>query len=446
MKIDETQADGLKRTFRVVVPAADLEQQLQAKIEEVRPQVRINGFRPGKVPASHIRKVYGPGMMQDILNATIQKSTQASFEQAKVRPAIEPQFEVQSDLAQVQAGGADFAFDLKVEIIPEFEPVDLKTISITRPVSEIDDAMVDEALATIVKANRTYEEKEGPAVEDDSLTIDFLGKKDGEPFAGGAAEDATIVIGAKQFIPGFEESLIGLSAGDEKTFPVTFPEAYPVESLAGQEVTFDVKVKKVSGPKAAEADEEFAKQMGFDDLAALKAALRERMVSDFTTQSRSKAKRALFDELDKAHDIPLPPSMVEAEFNQIWGQIEQDKAAGRLDPDDAGKTDEQLRADYRRIAERRVRLGLVLAEIGRRNKVELPEQDVQRAVAEEARKYQGQEKQVFDTYMSNPQLLDQIRAPLYEERVVDFSLELVNVANQTVSRQDLFAEEGLPPA
>lgn len=441
MQLTETQAEGLSRTFSVVVPAADLEQQLAAKIEEVRPRVRINGFRPGKVPASHIRKIYGPGMMQDLINEAVQKSTQESLDQAKVRPASEPKLDLKSDIAQVQAGKADLSFDLSFEIMPDFEPVDPGKIAVTRPVAEVTDAQVDDALAGIVKANRTFEDKDGPAAEGDSVTIDFVGKLDGEPFQGGSAEGANVTIGANQFIPGFEDALVGLSAGDEKTFDVTFPEGYPVETLAGKLVTFETKVSGVRAPKDSEADDAFASQMGFETLQALKDALRQRIADDHAAQSRAKAKRALFDKLDEAHDFPLPPRMLEAEFEQIWRQIEEDKAADRLDPEDKDKSDEQLRAEYRKIAERRVRLGLLLAEIGRRNNVEVSDQEVSRRLAQHVRNFPGQEQRMFELYQRNPQLMASIRAPIYEEKVVDFVLELANVTNQPVSREELFAED-----
>ncbi|MET0183565.1 MAG: trigger factor, partial [Caulobacterales bacterium] len=437
-------SEGLSRTFSVVVPKADLEAQLAAKIEEVRPRVRINGFRPGKVPASHIRKVYGPGIMQDLINEAVQKSTQESLEQAKVRPAAEPQLDLKSDIAQVQAGQADLAFDLKVEIMPEIEPTDLSKISIARPVADVSDEQVEEALDGLLKANQTYETKEGAAEDGDSVTVDFIGKIDGEAFDGGSAEDATVRIGAKQFIPGFEEALIGAKAGEERVLNVTFPDTYPVESLAGKAAAFETKVKEVRAPQASVANDEFAKRLGFDDIGALRTALKDRIEADHKAQSRAKAKRALFDKLDAAHEFQLPPGMVEAEFNQIWRQIEADQAADRLDAEDKGKSEDQLRTEYRKIAERRVRLGLLLAEIGGRNKVEVPEQEVARAVAEQARNFPGQEQRVFELYTKNPQLMAQIRAPLYEEKVVDFVLELVNVANETVSRDELFKEdEGL---
>ena len=441
MQLTETHSEGLLRVYNVVVPAADLEQRLSAKIEEVRPRVRINGFRPGKVPASHVRKVYGAGIMQDLINEVVQQSTQDSLDQAKVRPASQPELDLKSDMAKVQAGQADLAFELKIEVMPDFEPADLKSLSVTRPVAAVSDEQIDEALGEIAKANRSFEDKVGAAEQGDAVVVDFLGKIGGEAFEGGAAENATVVIGSNQFIPGFEEQLVGVTAGDEKVLEVTFPDAYPVEKLKGQAAQFETKVKQVRAPKQGGPDDDFAKELGFDDLAALKTAIHERIDADHKSQSRAKAKRALFDKLDALHDFPLPPRMVEAEFGQIWRQIEGDKAAGRLDEADAAKSDDDLKTEYRKIAERRVRLGLLLAEIGQRNKVEVTDQEVAQGVAAQARQFPGQEKRIYEMYQKNPQLLAQVRAPIYEEKVVDYVLELAQVTDETVSREELFKED-----
>ncbi len=440
MQLTERRSEGLLRIYDVVAPASELEQRLAAKIAEVQPRVRINGFRPGKVPASHIRKLYGPSMMQDIINETVQTSTKQALDKANVRPASEPQLELKSDIKQVAEGKADLAFELSLEVMPDFEPADLKSVAIKRPVADVADAQVTEAVDELVKANPTYEDKTGPAADGDSLTINFVGRVNGEVFEGGSAEDAPVVIGSNRFIPGFEQQLIGAKAGDERTLNVTFPQEYGASELAGKDATFDVVVKAVRTPKT-EANDDWAKQLGFDDLTSLKEALRKRIESDHTSQSRSKAKRALFDELDKLHSFDLPPRMVDAEFNQIWSQIEADRAAGRLDESDAAKTEDDLRAEYRRIAERRVRLGLLLAEIGRRNKIEVSDQEAMQEVMKLARNYPGQERQIFEAYSKNPNLLAQVRAPLYEEKVVDYVLELVKVQNETVSREDLFKED-----
>jgi trigger factor len=441
MQLTERRSEGLLRVYDITVPAADLQQKLAAKIEEVRPRVKINGFRPGKVPASHIRKVYGPSMMQDIINEALQSSTKESLEKAKARPASEPSLDLKSDIAKVMAGDADLQFEISLEIMPDFEPVDLKNISVAKPVAPVTDAQVDERLVELAAANKSYEEKAGKAQDGDAVVVDFVGRIDGEAFSGGTAEDAQVVIGSKQFIPGFEEQLIGAAAGDSRDLQVTFPDEYPVETLKGKAAVFETKIKTVKAPKTSAPDDEWAKQLGFEALSPLREALRQRLESEHAQQSRAKAKRALFDALDAAHSFDLPPRMVDAEFQQIWRQVKADKDAGKLDPSDEGKSEDDLQKEYRTIAERRVRLGLLLAEIGRRHNLEVSDQEVGQAIAAQARNFPGQEKQVFDMYRRNPNLVAQVRAPLYEEKVVDYVLELVNVRNETVDRDALFADD-----
>jgi trigger factor len=440
MQFTETHSEGLQRVFKIVVPAAELQQRLDAKIEEVRPRMKINGFRPGKVPASHVRKLYGPSMLQEIINGEVDAATKKALQDGALRVASQPDLQLESDMEKVFAGQADFAFNLNVELIPEFEPIDPATISMERLVAPVADSQVDEALEQIAKANRTFEEKDGAAEDGDALTIDFLGKIDGVAFEGGQAEKASVVIGSNQFIPGFEDGLKGLKKGDEKVISATFPEAYGVETLKGKDATFDIVVHEVRAPREIVIDDDLAKKLGMESIDAVKAALRGRIESEHTAQSRTRAKRALFDQLEVAHEFPLPPAMVEQEFQQIWRQIEADKAAGSLDSSDAGKTDEELRAEYRKIAERRVKLGLVLAEIGRRSNIDVTNEEVSQAVMQQARQYPGQERQVFEIYQKNPQLLAQLRAPIFEEKTVDYILELAKVANKTVDRETLFAD------
>ncbi len=442
MQLTERRSEGLLRVYDVTVPAAELQQKLNAKIEEVRPRVRINGFRPGKVPASHIRKVYGPSMMQDIINDAVQRSTKESLE--KVRAASEPSLDLKSDIQKVVAGQEDLQFELTLEVMPDFEPTDLKSISIVRPVADVTDEQVENALNDLAKAQRGFEDKEGAAADGDEVNVDFVGRIDGEAFDGGSAQGARVVIGSNQFIPGFEEQLIGAKAGEERTLKVTFPDEYPVADLKGKSAEFETKINAVRQPKQGAPDDAWASELGFDSLNAVKEALRQRIESEHSQQSRAKAKRALFDKLDEAHDFELPPRMVDAEFNQIWRQIEADRQAGQLDPSDEGKSEVDLRAEYRAIAERRVRLGLVLAEIGRRNKVEVSDQEVAQAISAQARNFPGQERQIFEAYQRNPQMVAQVRAPLYEEKVVDYILELIKVTNETVSREDLFKDEDAP--
>jgi len=442
MQLTERRSEGLLRVYEVVVPKADLQQKLNAKIAEVQPRVRINGFRPGKVPAAHIRKVYGQSMMQDIINEAVQKSTRDSLE--NIRAASQPDLDVKSDMTKVMAGDSDLQFELTLEVMPEFEPVDLKKISITRPQAAVSDEQVAEQLKELATAQRGFEDKTGAAAEGDELNIDFLGKLDGEAFDGGAAQGARLIIGSKQFIPGFEEQLVGAQAGEERVLNVTFPEDYPAANLAGKSATFETKINAVRQPKQGEPDDAWAKDLGFEGLKDLKDALRQRIEVQHTQQSRVKAKRELFDAFDAEHDFELPPRMVEAEFSQIWRQVEEDRAAGRADPSDEGKSDDELKSEYRDIAERRVRLGLLLAEIGRRHKIEVNDEEVARAISVQARQFPGQERQVFEAYQRNPNMLAQIRAPLYEEKVVDYIMELVKVTNQEVSRDVLFAEDEPP--
>lgn len=444
MQLTERRSEGLLRVYDVVVPAAELEQKLNAKIAEVQPRMRINGFRPGKVPTSHIRKVYGASMMQDIINDTVQKSTRESLE--KVRAASEPSLDLKSDLNKVVAGGEDLQFELTLEVMPDFEPVDLKSVAITRPVTPVSEQQVENALNELAQAHRGFEDKAGVAAEGDEVTLDFVGKIGPDAFDGGSAQGARVVIGSKQFIPGFEEQLVGSKAGDERTLNVTFPDDYPVAKLKGQAATFETKISLVRQPKQSAPDDAWASELGFDSLPALKDALKQRIESEHNAQSRSKAKRALFDAFDEAHDFDLPPRMVEAEFGQIWNQVEQDRASGRADPADEGKSEDDLKLEYRNIAERRVRLGLLLAEIGRRHDIKVSDEEVGRAISAQARQFPGQERQVLEAYQRNPNLVAQIRAPLYEEKVVDYILELVKVTNETVDREALFAEDEPPKA
>lgn len=439
-----TTSEGLTRVFHIKIPAADLQRQLDAKIVEVGPKVQIKGFRPGKVPPAHIRKVYGQEIFNEIINEEIQKSTEEAIKTADVRVLTQPHHHLESDIEQVREGKADLAFFFHVDVMPDFEPVDVAALSLDRLTAPVSDAQVDEALAELAKQNRPLEETDAPAAEGDALTIDFLGKVDGVPFEGGAAENAPLLLGSKQFIPGFEEQLVGAKAGDERVLNVVFPENYSAANLAGKAATFDVKVKTVRTPKDAPVDDAFAERFGMKSLGEVQDALRQRLQAEHAAQSRSKIKRQLFDRLDEVHSFDLPKSMVEGEFRGIWEQIQTDKAAGRLDPEDAEKTDEDLEKEYRTIAERRVRLGLVLAEIGRRNNVQVPEDEVAAAIGRQARQFPGQERQVVEFYQKNPQAMAQIRAPIYEERVVDFILELAKTTSKEVSREELFAEEPGP--
>jgi len=444
MQVVEKSSEGLSRVIAVTVPAAELNEKLDAKIKEVTPQLRLKGFRPGKVPPGHVRKTYGRDLMGEIVNTTLNETSQKALDEAKVRPAAPAEMNLTSDMDKVVAGQADLSYEMSLEIMPEFTPADPKTLKLTRPVYEAADEDLDEALKELSGQAKTYEDKKGKAVkaaEGDQLTIDFVGKLDGEAFEGGSAEDAELVIGSNRFIPGFEEQLKGAKVGEEKTIEVTFPEDYQAAHLAGKAATFDVKVKAIKAEAETAIDDEFAKRLGLESLDKLKDLLRQNLNQQYAGAARFKLKRALLDALDGAHDFPLPPKMVEAEFDGIWQQVEADKAADRMSEDDKGKSDDELRAEYRKIAERRVRLGLVLAEIGRANNVTVSDQELNNAVMQEARNYPGQERMVLDFYRQNPQAAAQLRAPIYEEKVCDLIFTLAEVTDQPITKEELLKDD-----
>lgn len=442
MEVTETNAEGLSRTFKVVVPASELVAKLDSRIAEIRPQMNLKGFRPGKVPTAHVKKMFGKSIMSELIEGLVSETNQKALEDADVRPASQPAVDMDGDMEVVLEGKADLAYTLNVDVMPDFEPTDVKVLKIERPVTPVADADVDEALQKLADQNQQYKPrgKTAKAKDGDAVVIDFVGKIDGEPFDGGAAEEQTVVIGAGRFIPGFEEQLIGVKTDDETELKVTFPEDYQAENLKGKDAVFEVKVREVRMPKKAEIDEDFAKNFGLESLEQLREMMTAQIQNDHDTASRQKAKRALLDVLDEKHSFDLPPKMVEQEFQQIWAQLQQEKEAGNLDEEDAGKSDEELEKEYRAISERRVRLGLVLAEIGRIAEVQITDQEVQQAVIAEARKFPGQEREVVEFFQKNQGALAQVRAPIYEEKVVDHILEIAKVTDKEVSKDDLFAE------
>ncbi len=442
MNVTETKSEGLSREFRVSVPKGELAAKLSAKLEEIRPQVQLKGFRPGKVPAAHIRKMYGKSIMADIVNDVVQETSDKALADKALRPATRPSIKLDSDQEKLIAGEADLDYSMVLEIMPEFEPADVSAISVERKVAEPTDEEITEALGRITEGNRSFEAREdGAAAEKgDAVVIDFVGKIDGEAFDGGSGEATTLVLGDGRFIPGFEDQLIGAKTGDEVNVEVSFPEDYPVDTLKGKPAVFETVVKEVKAPKTPEANDEFAKSLGFEGLNALRDAVKGQLDGELKAASRQQVKRVLLDALDERHSFDLPQLMVDAEFNQIWAQLEQEKTAGRLSEEDKGKSDEELRAEYRKIAERRVRLGLVLAEIGRRADVQITNEEVIGALRQEASRYPGQERQVIEFYQKNQAALAQLRAPIYEEKVVDHILGLAQVTETKVTREELMKE------
>tara|TARA_R110002094_G_scaffold31036_16_gene43459 strand:+ start:6390 stop:7739 length:1350 start_codon:yes stop_codon:yes gene_type:complete len=443
MEVTQTKAEGLSRTFEVKVPASELKTKLDERIEEIRPSMRLKGFRPGKVPAAHVRKMFGRDLMGELVNKLVDETNQKALEENELRPAGQPNVRLDADMEAVIKGDADLAYHMDIDVMPEFTPADIADLAITRPVADVADAQIEEALGRIAEQNTQFEPraKTAKAKDGDAVVIDFVGKVDGVAFEGGTAEQQSVVLGANRFIPGFEEQLVGVKTGEEKELNVTFPEDYPSADLAGKAAVFEVKVQEVRAPKTPELDDDFAKGLGLEDLEQLKGLVKDQLKAEHDNASRSKAKRDLLDKLDDAHSFDLPPNMVEQEFAQIWQQLQTEMDAGRVSDEDKAKSEDELKDEYRKISERRVRLGLVLAEIGRIADVRITEQEVNQALIAEARQYPGQEKQVVEFFQKNPNAMAQLRAPIYEDKVVDHILATAKVTDNTVSREELFKEE-----
>ncbi|WP_282009334.1 trigger factor [Brevundimonas aveniformis] len=444
MQVVEKSSEGLSRVIAVTIPQGDLSSRLDARIAEIAPTMKLKGFRPGKVPAAHVRKMFGRELMGEIINDEVNTSSQKALDDAKLRPAAPAEITPITDIEDVVAGKADLSYEMSLEVMPDFAPMDVTSLKLSRPVHEPADKEVADAVAELASQNTTYDDKGGKApkaAEGDQVIIDFVGKIDDEVFEGGSANDTPLVIGSGRFIPGFEDQLKGAKVGDETQVKVTFPADYGAAHLAGKDAVFDVTVKAVKAPKEAKADDDFAKAIGIESLEKLNELVKQNLQSGNDRQSRFKLKRALLDALDKGHDFPLPPRMVEAEFDGIWSQVEADKAAGRLDEEDSKKSDKKLKDDYRKIAERRVRLGLVLAELGRAAGVTVSDQEVSNAIVAEARNYPGQERQVMDFYRQNPNATNALRAPIYEEKVCDWIFEQAKVTDKKVSRDELFKDD-----
>lgn len=447
MQIVEKSGEGLSKVFSVTVPMSDLVERLDAKIAEITPTLNIKGFRPGKVPQAHVRKLYGKSIMSEVVEQTLNETTQKVLEENKLRPAGEPDLTPNGDMNQVIDGKADLAYDIAIEVMPEFEPTDLTKISLKRPIYEPTDAEVNEAVDELAKQNRTYETRTGKSLkakDGDMVVIDFIGRADGVAFEGGTGVDTELVLGSGSFIPGFEEQLVGTKPDDKVMVKVTFPAEYQAPNLAGKDAEFETTVKEVKAPVESKADDSLAERLGVESLEKLRELLKTNLESQYAGASRFKLKRALLDVLDEKHDFPLPPKMVEAEFAQIWGQVQSDKERGTLPPEDLEKADDVLQTEYRKIAERRVRLGLVLAEIGRVNNVQITDQELAEAMRAEAMRYGPQAQQIFDFFRQNPAAQAQLRAPIFEDKVVDLIIEQAKVKDQKVSKDDLLKEDDMP--
>jgi len=446
MEVTETVSDGLKREFKVVVPAADLATKADAKIGQLKDQVRINGFRPGKVPVAHLKRLYGRAVMAEMIEAAVREANNQIVTDRGFKLVREPQVTLPEDkgaVEQVIEGKSDLAYTMSIEILPKIELADFKGIQLERLNAEVTDAEVEESLAKIVEQSRPFAAKgEGAKAENgDRVTIDFTGKMDGTPFQGGTGGDVALHLGSGTFIPGFEDQLIGVTAGEQRTVNVTFPQIYPAAHLAGKNAEFDVTVKSVETPQAVTLDDEFAKSLGLESLAKLREMVKERLTREHAGMSRQKVKRKLLDELDAKHKFTAPPTLVDDEFTNVWKTIIDDLQSRKRTFEDEDTTEEKAKEEYRGIAERRVRLGLVIAEIGERNGIKVSDEEVSRGVMERARQVPGREQEVWDFYRNNPDALASVRAPIFEDKVIDYILELAKITDKTVSREELYKEE-----
>jgi len=446
MQVTETVSEGLKRQLKVIVPAADLQALVETKLEDIQAKVRLNGFRPGKVPLAHVRQLYGRSVMAEVLEQTVGETSTKALQDRQERPAFRPDIKLPEDKETVErmiAGASDLEYTMSFEILPKIDLADLQTITLEKAVADPEEDDVKKALERLMKANVSYEPKDGAAEEGDRLTIDYKGSVDGEPFEGGTGEDAFVVIGSKRFIPGFEEGMEGAKTGERRDVRVTFPEDYQAKHLAGKDAVFDVTVKEVAKPVEAKADDEFASTLGMESFAKLEEAIRGQLQKELDTISRNRLKKALLDALDERHSFEMPPSLVESEFEAVWRNITRQLEQSKGSFEAQGTTEEKAREDYRKLAERRVRLGLILAEIGNVNQISVADDELRRAVIERARQFPGQEKEVVDFYRKNPQAMNELRAPVYEEKVMNFALELVKTTETKVTPVQLmeFAAE-----
>ena len=437
MQTVETLNEGLKRAYTLTIPAHEIEARVAGEIKRVAPQMKMPGFRPGKVPANLVRKMHGPALMQDALNTSIQEGVQGLLAEQKLRPAMQPSVE----LGAGYEAGKDAQVSVSLEVLPDVPTPAIDNLKLERLTVPVADELVDEQLQKFADGQKHWDDAGDKAAETgDLVTTDFVGKTaDGVAFPGGTGTDMAVEIGSGRLIPGFEDGMIGVKAGDERTVSVTFPEDYQEKSLAGKPATFDLTVKSVKTAAEARVDEQLAKNLGLESLDQLRGLIRGQVEQESNNLTRTHMKRKLLDQLASGHDFPVPPSMVEAEFGQIWAQL-QHEAEHEADPEAAKAEMEKERDDYRRIAERRVRLGLLLSEIGQANGVEVSQQEMNGLIAQAAQQYGPEDRQRFIQYVqAEPMAAAQLRAPLYEDKVVDFLFGKAEVTERETTREELEA-------
>ena len=437
MQVTETNTEGLKREYKVQISAGDIDEKMTGRLQELGSRVNIPGFRPGKVPMHVLRQRFGKSVMGEVLERAVNDSSSQAMSERGLRPATQPKIEITSF-----DEGKDLEYTLAVEVLPEIEPMDFSTLALERLTVELEDSAVEETLADLAKAHKTTKPLDTPrkAESGDVLVVDFEGTVDGEAFPGMQAEGHHLDLGSGSFIAGFEEQLIGADVGETREVKVTFPEDYGNDRLAGKEAVFTVKVRNVLASAPAEINDDLAKALGEADLATMKEHIRERLGAEYREIARNRLKRELLDRLAEAHRFSVPEGMVDAEFETIWKQVEEDRERGVVDAGDEAKDEEALKQEYRDIAERRVRLGLLISEVGQRNGIEVTQEEVNRAMMREAQRHPGHEREVFEFFQKTPEALANLRAPIFEDKVVDFVVELAKVSERKVTVEQFRAE------
>ena len=442
MQVTETLNEGLKRKLSMVIPAADLSQRLDTRLEELKSTANIKGFRPGKVPMAHLKKVFGRSAMSEVLSDAINANVSKALDERSERAAAQPKVDLPEDqevINKVLDGDADLNFEVSYEVLPPVTLMDFKGVAVDKPLVEISDEEIDAEVKRVFAQQIGYTDKgdEGVVETGDRLGLSFKGTIDGEAFAGGTSDHAHLVVGSGEFIPGFEEQLVGMKKGETKTVKVTFPADYAQQDLAGKQADFETSILHVDGPNSGELNDDFAKQLGLDNVAALRDAVRDQMRAALDSMARQAVKRQILDALDDGHKFDVPQMLVDAEFDTIWQRVQHEVEGHGRSFEDEGTTEEAAREQYRKIAERRVRLGLVVAEIGNINKIEVTEEEHQQALIAEVRRFQGQEQQVYDYYRKNPQALAALRAPVFENKVVDYIAEQATQTEKPMTRAEL---------
>lgn len=446
MQVTETLSEGLKREYKVVVPAAELDAKVNARLDVLKDRVQIRGFRPGKVPVSHLRRMYGRATMAEVIETTVRDTNNQIVSERGYKLAADPKVTLPTEESAVQQlidGKSDLDYTMAIEIVPPIELGDFKTIKLTKLTSEVTDGEIDDGIKRIADQNKPFMPKADgeKAAQGDRVVISYAGTIDGVAFEGGTGDDAPVLIGSNTFIPGFEDQLVGIAKGETRTLKVKFPEHYQAEHLAGKDAEFVVTAKSLEAPGTVSVDDEFAKTLGLESLAKLRDAVKDSLAREHTGMSRQKLKRGLLDALDKMHKFDPPPSLVEEEFDRVWKSVLQEMETEKKTFADENTTEEKAKAEYRAIAERRVRLGLVLAEIGEKNNITVTDEELNRAVMERVRQFPGQEQRVYEYFRKTPQAVASLRAPIFEEKVVDFLLELATVTENKVSREELYKED-----